>query len=206
LVVDTLFWTPALPCEKRATKRKHSTEVTPAFSEAGFLTHARRLILNRYRSLIPDILLFACFSPKAPVSTESLSPITPIPLCDLRNLRAMLSNPRVSRPSATDVHQTLSSTTPVPPSVTSVTSVRCFPQSACFSPISHRCPPNPLVHNAGSPLCDLRDLCAMLSPIRVSRPESALSIEVLSPNHDEVFSNQLFGHSDRLRAGHLCLP
>ncbi len=46
----------------------------------------------------------------------------------------------------------------------SVTSVRCFPRSGSFPPRSHavhqkRCTVAPQI-----PLCDLRDLCAMLSP------------------------------------------
>jgi hypothetical protein len=54
----------------------------------------------------------------------------------------------------------------------SVTSVRCFPRRASFPPRSHavhqkRCAVEPPI-----PLCDLRDLCAMLSPTRSFPPRS----------------------------------
>jgi hypothetical protein len=66
-------------------------------------------------------------------------------------------------------------------SVTSVTSVRCFPRlpgSRPGSPNVHRSafPINPIL------LCDLRDLCAMLSPFRLFlAPEAPVSTESLLP-------------------------
>ena len=66
--------------------------------------------------------------------TKALWPPIPIPLCDLRDLCAMLSPIRVSsRPEASRVHQRALATYPRSPSVTSVTSVRCFPRLACGS-------------------------------------------------------------------------
>jgi hypothetical protein len=59
---------------------------------------------------------------------QDLSAINPIsPLCDLRGLCAMLS-PFMFSPGSRRVHQDHSAINPnFPPSVTSVTSVRCFP-------------------------------------------------------------------------------
>jgi hypothetical protein len=50
------------------------------------------------------------------------------------------------------------------PSVTSVTSVRCFPHSRGFSPGSLTRSPKIFWPPIRIPFCDLRDLCAMLSP------------------------------------------
>ena len=76
-------------------------------------------------------------------------------LCGLRDLCAMLSpiRPVLARKPPCPP-------TPRPPSVAFVTSVRCFPRFAQFSHGSHR------VHQPSASLCGLRDLCAMLSPIR----------------------------------------
>jgi hypothetical protein len=53
-----------------------------------------------------------------------------------------------------------------PPSVTSVTSVRCSPRCASFSPRNQTAHQRAFRRPAPIPLCDLRDLCAMLSPMR----------------------------------------
>jgi hypothetical protein len=84
----------------------------------------------------------------------------------------MFSFSRVSRPSATDVHQN--------PLVHNATFPLCG-LCAMLSPIrvflAHQPPMSTesLSPMMPIPLCDLRDLCAILSPIRVSRPEAALS-------------------------------
>jgi hypothetical protein len=109
---------------------------------------------------------------------------SPSPLCDAFPRRVFLAQvPPVSPKDPT---------TPYPSSVTSVTSVRCFSLAACFSPRCRRCrqrpghcpspsvtsvrcfplacvsrpgaPVSPKTRPLPIPLCDLCDLCAMLSP------------------------------------------
>ena len=138
--------------------------------------------------------------PEATLSTESLSPPPQFPLCDLRDLCAMLFPMRDFPALKPPAHRSLSSTTPVPPlwpprplcdafpnprvpaqkppcppkafrhhpsspSVTSVTSVRCFSQCALFPSSSHL-PTEAFRPPRRFPLCGLRDLCAMLSGAR----------------------------------------
>jgi hypothetical protein len=62
-----------------------------------------------------------------------------------------------------------------PPSVTSVASVRCFSGLAQFSHRGRLVPASSLTPTSISPLCDLRDLCAMLfrfGSILAPRPPS----------------------------------
>jgi hypothetical protein len=57
-----------------------------------------------------------------------------------------------------------------------VTSVRCSPRCAPFSPRNQTVHQRTFRHPSSIPLCDLRDLCAMLFPeVRLSRPETKLS-------------------------------
>ena len=94
-----------------------------------------------------------------------------IPLCDLRDLCAMLSPMRVfptQKPSYPP--KSLPQPDLNPPSVTSVTSVRCSPRWMSFPPRSQAVRQRALRSPASIPLCDLCDLCdlcAMLSPMRV---------------------------------------
>jgi hypothetical protein len=53
------------------------------------------------------------------------------------------------------------------PPVISVTSARCFPNFTSFSDRTHHVHPRSLRHHFKSPLCDLRDLCVMLSRLHV---------------------------------------
>ena len=86
------------------------------------------------RDLCAMLSRSALFPPISHVSTQSSQ--SPIPLCDLRDLCAMLSRSRCSRPSAK-----MSKTShPQSPSVTSVTSVRCFPIRVVPAH-QPRCPP-----------------------------------------------------------------
>jgi hypothetical protein len=59
------------------------------------------------------------------------------------------------------------------PTVASVTSVRCFPLFAQFSPGSPGVQKKPLRHQPNPPFRSLRDLRAMLSPIRQFSPGSS---------------------------------
>jgi hypothetical protein len=61
--------------------------------------------------------------------------------------------------------KSLSAVQPQSPSVTSVTSVRCSPQWVSFPPRNKLSTKEPSTVQSQSPLCDLRDLCAMLSPM-----------------------------------------
>jgi hypothetical protein len=73
---------------------------------------------------------------------------------------------RVLPPRRQAVHQTTFRHPLNPPSVTSVTAVRCFPPDACFSRpeanLSTREPSAVQSQSPKFPLCGLRDLCAML--------------------------------------------
>ena len=109
------------------------------------------------------------FPPRSHAVHQKRCTVAPqIPLCDLRDLCAMLSPKRVfPRPEAMLSTKSIAPSHLRSPSVTSVTSVRCFPRVRSFPPRSHavhqkRCTVAPQI-----PLCDLRDLCAMLSPKRV---------------------------------------
>ncbi len=69
----------------------------------------------------------------------------------------------------------------ISPSVTSVASVRCFPREVCSSPASRRVAPNQFRPNRISPLCDLRGLCAMLSPRGVSPTSGRVAANQFRP-------------------------
>jgi hypothetical protein len=116
---------------------------------------------------------------------RSAFPINPIPLRDLCVMLspfAWLSHRKPRRSPQRFPPQSH------PPSVASVTSVRCFPRlpgSRTGSPDVHRSafPTNPI------PLCDLRDLCAMLSPFRLFlAPEAQMSTKALLPPIPSVTS------------------
>jgi hypothetical protein len=68
----------------------------------------------------------------------------------------------------------------ISPSVTSVASVRCFPRDVCYSPASRRVAANQFRPIPISPLCDLRGLCAMLSPRRVLLAHRAVERSTLT--------------------------
>ena len=142
------------------------------------------------------------------------------PLCDLRDLCAMHSScARFSHPGQRSPRQKFPAPTPSPPSVTSVTSVRCIPLSrdsrtqangvpgksfphtpsppSVTSVTSVRCiplsrdsrtqangvPGKSFPHNPKSPLCDLRDLCAMHSRFaRFSDPGQRCPLKSFTPS------------------------
>ena len=120
--------------------------------------------------------------PAAAVSTNFGSPISPNPLCDLRDLCAMLSPIGAVLAQPPRCPSTLVRRSPSIPTVTSVTSVRCFPPIRAVLAQPPRCPPTLVSSISPNPLCDLRDLCAMLFPNWCSsRPAAAVSINFGSP-------------------------
>jgi hypothetical protein len=78
----------------------------------------------------------------------------------------------LSRPEAKLSTEELSAVQPQSPSVTSVTSVRYSPRCVSFPPRSQVVHRRALRGPTAIPLCDLRDLCAMLSSMRVFPPRS----------------------------------
>jgi hypothetical protein len=144
--------------------------------------------------------------------------IPKFPLCDLHDLCAMLSpNCRDSRPEALDVHQKLSAAipkfplcdlrdlcamlspncpdlaqkplmftksypppSPNSPSVTSVTSVRCFPRIALMLAQKPWRSPKAIRHYPDFPLCDL-----CISPRYLTCPLSALLLRSNFPCRSE---------------------
>ena len=108
-------------------------------------------------------------------------PPTPIPLRDLRALRAMLSPLGLLLAQVPRCHRKNFRHRPQSPSVTSVPSVRCFPRWASFSPrchdvtdriFGHR-PQSPSVTSAPSVRCFPR--WASFSPSRFSSTTSPVS-------------------------------
>ena len=96
--------------------------------------------------------------------TECFLSTAPIPLRDLRDLRAMLSLYRVILAHHVAALTGAFVTAPHPISVASVTSVRCFPY--CVILAHHAAVlTEGFSFTAPNPLRDLGDLRAMLSPI-----------------------------------------
>jgi hypothetical protein len=107
--------------------------------------------------------------PEAMLSTKSVGPSN-LKSPSVTSVTSVRCFPRRGPfpPRSHAVHQkALRRRTSNPPSVTSVTSVRCFPRRASFPPRSHAVHQKRWTVEPQIPLCDLRDLCAMLSPMRV---------------------------------------
>jgi hypothetical protein len=86
----------------------------------------------------------------------------PVWYAGVQNLRLVFTRPPAAASALTSF-----APSQFPPSMTSVASVRCFPGDVCYSPASRRVAANQFWPIPISPLCDLRGLCAMLSPRRV---------------------------------------